>query len=316
MTPRPTTIPPPAHVIGIDGGGSGTRACLQTLDGRTLGRGSAGPSSLSQGVEQAWRHVEQAIDEAFEAAGLPRAARADCALGLGLAGAGRPAQREAFLQRDPGYACLVLESDARTLLLGAHGERAGIVVAAGTGSVGAARLPDGSIRVAGGWGFPIGDEGSGAWLGLCAVRQAQAALDGRAAAGPLARAVLAQVGPGAVDLQAWCARSGPRAYAALAPLVFDCAAGGDPLAWGLLQDAADELANLARALQPAAGPLPVVVGGSIGARLADRWPAALRAHCVAAIGDSVDGALLLARRALGLAAAGPVTGTLSAAEGG
>ncbi|MDE1929779.1 MAG: hypothetical protein KGI36_21565, partial [Burkholderiales bacterium] len=52
---------PAAYLVGVDGGGTGTRACLQDAAGRTLGRGTAGPSGLSQGIEQAWRHVEAAL---------------------------------------------------------------------------------------------------------------------------------------------------------------------------------------------------------------------------------------------------------------
>jgi glucosamine kinase len=291
-------LEPPRWLLGIDGGGTGTRARLQSADGRTLGYGQAGPSGLSQGVEQAWRHVEQAIAEAFATAALPVALRADCALGLGLAGAGRPDRRLAFLDADPGYACLALDTDACTLTLGAHPDRAGIVVAAGTGSVGALRQTDGSIRVAGGWGFPIGDEGSGAWLGLQALRHAQTVLDGRRPGDGLSQAVLLVTGTAPDALQAWCAGAGQQACASLAPRVFEAAARGDGAADALLQSAADELAALARAMLPAGTRLPIVLVGSVGLRLRDRWPADLQALCVEPRGDSADGALALLRRAL------------------
>ena len=291
-------LQPPAWILGIDGGGTGTRARLQSADGRTLGYGEAGPSGLSQGIDQAWRHVEQAIAQAFASAALPLASRGDCALGLGLAGASRPDLRQAFLKADPGYARVVLDTDACTLTLGAHRDRPGIVVAAGTGSVGAARRADGSIRLAGGWGFPIGDEGGGAWLGLHALRHAQAVLDGRRPGDMLSRAVLAQTGTTAAALQAWCAAAGQHACASLAPQIFEAAAQGDGLAAALLQAAADELALLARALQPAAADWPIVLSGSVGTRLRSRWPADLQAGCVEPRGDSADGALHLIRAAL------------------
>ena len=73
------------------------------------------------------------------------------------------------------------------------------------------------------------------------------------------------------------------------------------LGQGVNPDDADLLARLAHGLsaEPGAGQLPIVLNGSIGARLAPRWPAALRARLVAPAGDSADGALLLLRRALG-----------------
>lgn len=290
------------YVAGVDGGGTGTRVRLQNRDGAMLGQGEAGPSGLGQGIEQAWRHVLQALSAAFQGAGLPATPPSDIALGLGLAGAGVPAQRAAFLQADPGFALCVLHNDGVTQLLGAHGGGAGIVVAAGTGSVAAARDEAGHTRQCGGWGYPVGDEGSGAWLGLQAMRHAQAVLDGRELASGLSAAVFSEVGVDAPDLLAWCAGAGARRYAELAPLVFSAADAGCRTAQALLQAAADELARLVHALQPAApaagAAWPVVASGSVGVRLAPLWPPALRARLVAPAGDSMDGALQLVRAAL------------------
>jgi len=295
-----STSPQPDRtwLIGIDGGGTTTRARLQSAEGRILGEGAAGPSGLSQGVEQAWRHIDRAIAQAFAAAGLPVAPRSECALGLGLAGAGQAALRRAFVAADPGFGHLALETDVGALLLGAHGDRPGVVIAAGTGSIGARRDGDGAVRLAGGWGFPMADEGGGAWLGAQAVRHAQAVIDGRASSGILASLIFRQTGSTRADMQDWCGRTGQIGYAALARQVFDAAADGDPVAGAMLQSAADELARLERALQPAGASLPVVVAGSVGTRLRDRWPEDLRARCVDHLGDAVDGALRLVRNAL------------------
>ena len=296
----------PLYLAGVDGGGTGTRVRLQCHQGHTLGEGHAGPSGLSQGVEQAWRHVLQALAAAFRNADLPSAPPADIALGLGLAGAGVPAQRAAFLQADPGFALCVLCNDGVTQLLGAHGGGAGIVVAAGTGSVAAARDEAGHTHQCGGWGFPVGDEGSGAWLGLQAMRHAHAVLDGREVSSTLSAAVFREAGNEPAALLAWCAGAGAQRYAELAPLIFSAAEVGCATAQRLLQAAADELARLVHALQPAsssssssAGPAwLVVISGSVGVRLAPLWPAALRARLVQAKGDSMDGALQQVRAAL------------------
>jgi len=170
--------PHPVYVIGIDGGGTGTRARLTSAGGRVLGYGEAGPSALSHGVPAAWVQVQLAMSRACTAAGLPELQSADCALGLGLSGANVRAQAESFTQAAQAYASLVLDSDAYTALLGAHGGKPGVIVAAGTGSIGEALHADGRRIEVGGWGFPAGDEGSGAWLGLRAMRHAQQAADG------------------------------------------------------------------------------------------------------------------------------------------
>ena len=302
-TPDGRAAPPGVrYVAGVDGGGSGTRARLQDRAGTLLGQGEAGPSGLGQGVAQAWRHVTQALDAAFTAAGLPPAPPAHIALGLGLAGAGVAAQREAFLRADPGFALCVLDNDGVTQLLGAHGGGAGVVVAAGTGSVAAACYADGRTAQAGGWGFPVGDEGSGAWLGLHAMRHTMAVLDGRDTPSALSQALLDHLGSTAAALLAWCAQAGAPQYAHLAPLVFAEAERGDGTAQALLQAAADELVRLVDALQMDAPALPVVASGSVGVRLAALWPQALRERVVPPEGDSADGALLLVRAALTAAA--------------
>lgn len=282
---------PPHYLIGIDGGGSGTRARLQDRQGRLLGQGQAGPSGLSNAGALAWDHVLEAIAQAFGQAGLPTAPPGDCAIGIGLAGAGSATRAEAFRRQAPAFAALALDSDAAAALLGAFAGRPGLLIAAGTGSVAMLQTPEGSRRLAGGWGFGVGDEGSGAWLGQQAVRLAQQALDGRAAAGALAHAVWQVTGSDRTSLLNWVRLAGQAEHAALAPSVF-ALAGDDPAAARLLDQAAGELAALAQALDPAAA-LPVVISGSLGRRLQALMPAELQARCVAPVGDAAQGALLL-----------------------
>jgi glucosamine kinase len=152
---------------------------------------------------------------------------------------------------------------------------------------------DGARRIAGGWGFPVGDEGSGAWLGLQAVRLAQQALDGRAPQTPLTEAVCASTGRDTETMLAWCAQARQTAYASLAPLVFQHEAD-DARAAALLQSGVDQLALLVEALDPHAE-LPVVCSGSIARRLQPRLPALLRARCAEPAGDAAEGALHLLR---------------------
>lgn len=291
----------PEFFIGIDGGGSRTRARLQSAqDHRTLGDGEAGASGLTQGVAQAWRHLSAAIDAAFADAGMVRPDDAVIAVGAGLAGARDAALRAEFVAAAPAFAALALDTDGHAALLGAHRGGPGLVLIAGTGSVGEALLADGRRRLVGGWGYPVGDEGSGAWLGLRAMALAQRAVDGRAEAGALARAVRAATGDSEDAMRAWCIGAGQARYAQLAPLVFEHEAD-DPAAAALVTRAIAAIATLAAALDPSAR-LPVAVRGSVGERLAPRLAAPLRARCIAA-GDATDGALLLVRRSLGLEAA-------------
>lgn len=288
------------YLIGIDGGGTSTRALLASREGELLGSGSAGPSALGQGVAQAWRHVELAIRRAFDAAGLGVPGWAHCAVAAGLSGAGNAPWREAFLESDPGFGRLLAETDSFTMLLGAHAGRPGAILIAGTGSVAEALRADGSRCTVGGWGFPVGDEGSGAWLGLHAVRHAQAAMDGRANAGPLARHVWAHCGFERQRLQAWCDGAGQFAYAQLAPAVFEHE-GQDPAAAQLIARAVGALDAMALAVDPK-GRLPLAVAGSVGRRLGPRLSPAVRSRIVEPADGAAAGALALIRESMSHAA--------------
>ena len=284
------------YVIGVDGGGTGTRARLTRLDGEALGYAQAGPSALGQGVEQAWRNVSQAIEQTFRDAGIDDWDPGECAVGLGLAGAIVASQSRDFLHAANRYAHVALASDGFTTLLGAHKGRPGAIVIAGTGSIGEALLRNSSHVSIGGWGYPIGDEGSGAWLGMYAMRRAQQAVDGRVSAGALVRAVQSVAGNTRDELLAWCERAGQHAYATLAPLVFDVESA-DACAAELLNAAARSIGDIAIALD-ADGTLPLVVSGSIGQRLQPRLAPRVRARLVEPAGDAIDGALRLIRERL------------------
>jgi len=292
-TGRPDAV---EYLIGVDGGGSGTRARLCALDGAVLGEAEAGPSSLGQGIAAAWNNIEQAIDGAIKVAARADATPARCALGLGLAGAHVRAYRESLLQRTGAFGCVVLDTDSFAALVGAHGDRAGVLMALGTGSVGEARRLDGARVAVGGWGFGVGDEGSGAWLGLGAMRVAQHALDGRAVPKALAESVWKIAGASRDALHAWCSSAGQNAYAQLAPLVF-AAAPRDPAAKELLDQACASVEEHVRALDPT-GLLPVALHGSIGKRIAPLLPPQLRARLVAPDADALVGAVHIVSRAL------------------
>lgn len=289
--PQPPTPAPPRHWIGVDGGGTGTRVRLCDAAGRPLAEGQAGPSALGQGVEQAWRHVHQAVEQAVRSAGIQDFEWAHAAAGLGLSGAGQAQAAQAFHDAAPAGLRLALETDAWAGLLGAHAGAPGALLIAGTGSVAMALWPDGRRSRVGGCGWRLGDEGSGAWLGQAALRHLLRALDGREPHGALAAALQAQVGGRLVDILAWQQAAGQRDHAALAPLVF-ASEDQDAAAQALLGRAVEELALHLQALD-AARTLPVCMAGSVALRLAPRLQARWPARWVRPEGDAMAGALRL-----------------------
>ena len=279
------------YLIGVDGGGTGTRVRLARISPHgvvELAQGTSGPSGLGLGIARAWASVQDAVAQAFAAAGIEQPSLDRIAIGLGLAGVHNRQWAQAFVDADPGYAALRLETDAFSTLLGAHGGRPGAIVAIGTGSVGEVLQPDGTRREVGGWGFPAGDEASGGWIGLAAINHIEQVLDGRRPGSAFADAVIDACGGNRAAIQVWLGQATQTTYATLAPLVLQHA--DDPAARAILVKAGEEAAAIARALDPD-GILPLALCGGLGSALRDWLPPALAARARAPEGDSAHGAL-------------------------
>ncbi|UTY55957.1 BadF/BadG/BcrA/BcrD ATPase family protein [Massilia sp. erpn] len=283
-------------LIGVDGGGSGTRVRLARLDGATLAEGSSGPSGLLHGIKSAWASVEDAIAKAFAAAGLVLPARSRIAVGLGLAGVHNHQWAANFVEANPGYGAVALETDAFTTVLGAHQGRPGVIIALGTGSVGEILQEDGTRREVGGWGFPAGDEASGAWIGLRAVNHIQQVIDGRAQASAFADAVIEACGGNRDRIQVWLANATQTNYAQLARLVLQHA-GSNATAGTILTEAGQQVALIAEALDPS-HTLPIALCGGLGEPMRPYLPAALLQRIVPPHGDSAEGGLRLIQQHL------------------
>ncbi|WP_175969876.1 BadF/BadG/BcrA/BcrD ATPase family protein [Burkholderia sp. BCC0322] len=286
--------------IGIDGGGTGTRAVLADRHGRELAQGRGGPSGLGLGIERAWASISAACADAFTQAGFAFE-WSQCALGCGLAGVNNAAWLAAFRAQAP-LGALAVESDAYTTVVGAHGGAPGLIVALGTGSIAAALDASGACRIAGGFGFPSGDEASGAWLGVRALAYAQQALDGRAPRDAFANALLAETGAQDRDaLVQWSCDANQTIYARLAPIVL--AHRSHPVAGALIAQAGDEIGKMIDALDPQQA-LPVALCGGLADALAPAVPARHAARLRAPLDDSAHGALRLALQALRAAEGG------------
>jgi glucosamine kinase len=275
-------------LIGVDGGGTGTRVRLAHRDGTEIAQGTSGPSGLGLGIARAWAAVQHAVAAAFAAAGVEQPSPARIAIGLGLAGVHNKQWAAEFVAANPGYAAIRLETDAFTTLMGAHGGAAGAIVAIGTGSVGEVLREDGSRHEVGGWGFPAGDEASGGWIGLRAIGHIEQVLDGRRERGAFADSIIEACGGNRDAIQVWLGKATQTAYASLAPLVLRHA--DDPVARAILLDAGSEVACIAHALDPD-GKLPLALCGGLGAALRDFLPSGLLARTAPPQGDSAAGAL-------------------------
>ncbi|MES1200439.1 MAG: BadF/BadG/BcrA/BcrD ATPase family protein [Pseudomonadota bacterium] len=282
--------------LGVDGGGTRCRARVESEDGRVLGEGLAGPASMRFGFEAARASVMAATRQAFERASLGEDAFARTYAGIGLAGTGQLGARAALEAWRHPFAGAWFEGDGYLALLGAFGGDEGGVVIAGTGSIGLT-FHGKTIRV-GGYGFPVSDEGSGADIGLNALRYVLRSLDGRAAPSAFSQAVLARFADDAAQVTAWMETATPTDFATLAPLVVQHATT-DPAARALMQDAAARIAELIDALVQHGAPRIALLGGLADAIKPHLTPETA-AHLVAPQADALSGGILLAkeRRAL------------------
>lgn len=279
--------------LGIDAGGSRTRARLVSASGSVLGVGEAGPANTRIGLGNALQEIEAAYSHALEQAGLAREVWSSVRAGLGIAGLNRRGILDGLRAHPFPFGSIAFASDAAIACLGAHAGEDGGVVIVGTGSIGFARVGQNTITV-GGYGFPISDEGSGADLGLGAVRQSLWARDGRIAHSAMTQEVLARFSDSAGAIVAWMDLATATDYAMFAPMVMDYASHGDAVAEPIVQAAARRIDRLIRVLLERGAPHCCLVGG-LAARMYDWLAAGVRERLRESRGDSLDGALLLAR---------------------
>ncbi|MFL6123938.1 N-acetylglucosamine kinase, partial [Actinophytocola sp.] len=182
-----------AVAVGVDIGGTSTRAVAVSSDGVVAGRGrSGGGNPNSHPPDVAAGRVAEAI-----AAAVPAGAPVVACL-LGMAGASKftdPAIQSVFESalRRVGVACPIeVVSDAEVAFAAATPSPAGTVIIGGTGSVAARIVDHRKVALCGGWGWLLGDEGSAFWIGRQAVRSTLRQLEGPGEPGPLAKAVLAE----------------------------------------------------------------------------------------------------------------------------
>ncbi|HYY97068.1 MAG TPA: BadF/BadG/BcrA/BcrD ATPase family protein [Pyrinomonadaceae bacterium] len=178
---RSATLSPPPYVLGVDGGGTKTRAVVADSLGEVLGEGSAGPSNpLRVGVSDSTAAVREAVERACLDAGVRRVDLS--AAEVGLAGVKREDIRErmrAALSAELGVESLEVVTDADIALYGATEGKPGLTVIAGTGSICCGVNARGRRACAGGWGPVAGDEGSGSWIARRALQSVARATDGR-----------------------------------------------------------------------------------------------------------------------------------------
>ena len=205
-----------------------------------LGEGRAGPANLRLGMEASLAAV---VDAARQCLGAGRALERvlrDTVACLALAGATEPDELAGARTRKLPFRHAIVTTDAHAACIGAHCGHDGGIVIAGTGSIGWAIVAGRQYRV-GGWGLPLSDEGSGAWLGAEAMRRVLRAYDGRIAWTELLRCLFDQFAADPHCIVRWAATARPGDFATLAPTIIEYARRSDSEPMALLHRAAEHL---------------------------------------------------------------------------
>jgi glucosamine kinase len=284
--------------LGIDGGGTRYRARIEDENGRVLGEASSGPATTRIGFDKAWRSIMEATEAAAAQSGLTHGDFARTHAGIGLAGIGRRGAEAALNKIAHPFASVIFISDGLAACLGAHSGTDGAIVVVGTGSVGVGLIDGYEIRLAG-YGFPVSDEGSGADIGLQAVRLALRAADRRDEMTPLLSEVLGAFDQDPYQAVAWSEEAKATDYAAFAPTVMRYANQGDPVGRRIVERAADAIGDLLD-LFIARGIDRLALVGGLADAITPWLTPDLRARLRRPDADATAGALLVARGRLDL----------------
>ncbi len=264
-----------SYVIGADGGGTKTDMILIDYSGHVLARAKGGSTNIQVvGGEKVKTEIISTASELIRQAGI-NALEVD-KMFLGLAGAGRKSCQDEILAlflNTEWQGRVAVESDALAALAGAFGNKAGIILIAGTGSICFGMDENGNVFRSGGWGYLLGDEGSGYSIGNQAIIAALKDFDGRGPGTELRQAVEMKYHLESVDqiipliYQNKIDRS---AVADLASQVFDLAEKKDHAAAGIILKTGEELGRLiaavARKMKSENSPLRVALIGGVFSR--------------------------------------------------
>jgi N-acetylglucosamine kinase-like BadF-type ATPase len=265
-------------VLGIDAGGTKTVCLLADDGGRIVAEARAGGANLQASGEL---EVEKVLHGIMDEALGERDVRPD-AICLGIAGVDRPSDAAAvrgIMRRIGSKSRVLVVNDALIALVAGAGDEPGVVIVAGTGSIAYGRDSSGRAARAGGWGYLLGDEGGGFWIGRAVLAAVVRQFDGRGPATLLTDMVLAEMGltsPTELIHAVYDDGLPRRSIAGIASVIQRAVDVGDAVATDILVRASGELtaaaASVIEKLNMRGDDFPLVLAGGIFAGIPALMP--------------------------------------------
>ncbi|MDP2559535.1 N-acetylglucosamine kinase [Psychrobium sp. 1_MG-2023] len=283
--------------LGIDGGGSKCKATIIDENNNILGSGIAGPANPLHGYEQTINSIVESAKLALIDADLSIDLVSSLTAGVGLAGVNLPSLFEKMQQWQHPFKQMFLTTDLRIACLGAHNGEDGAIMITGTGSCGYSFV-NGKETFIGGHGFPHGDKGSGAWLGLQAATTVLRSLDGLEKTTAMNTILLDKLNcSNALEIVEAIAKKPASYFAQLACVAFQAANEQDELALAIVNDGASYISNIARKLC-LEGPIELSLIGGLTPVLTPYFEPEIASRLSAPTNPPEIGAIIFAKQQL------------------
>lgn len=284
------------HFLGLDGGGTGCRAMLVDAAGQELSRAEGGAANVATDMDDAINNIKNLIDTLFAQANVSSSFMSSTSAVLGLAGA-NVVKSNAPVEQALPCAEVYVTDDREVVVEGALGGANGGIAAPGTGSFFACRAKD-ELRSLGGWGFMLGDEASGAWLGRKLLTLTIHCHDGVTEHSDITRKTLKKFNGEPSRMVQFANEATPKDFGSDARDIVAHALDGDVHAKRLMQDGADWIETALTTLGFSHGDRLCLWGG-LGPQYLPYLTESFAAGYAEPVSDALRGAVSVARKRAG-----------------
>lgn len=287
----------PTYFLGIDGGGTKCKARLESDSGQLLGEGISGPANPFLGLELTVSSIIAATQLAIKEAGLNHDILNHTHAVLGLAGVNLPSYKKQVEDWHHPFQNMLVTTDLHIACVGAHNGEKGAVIISGTGFNAGSTAKNDYMEI-GGHGFVLGDSGSGARLGVLAIRGTLEYLDGIREHSEMFDDIMTKLNcKDATEIVEKAILETPGFFGQFAPMVFDYANKGDEVAITLVEQVATFINTMAKRLLQD-GPVRLSMIGGISQPIFTWLDAETRDRLEPPILSPEAGATILARQQL------------------